>query len=246
MRTPLLALFLAVSAAAQTAPANATERGWQVLEAGLKAAGGREKLEAVQDYSFELQSHVIAPQGDLDVRSENRFVFPSTFRLDSHTPFGEQNVAGDGKFGWTRAATGIVTLPPEELTRIAADLARSNVLFRPPRDRSRVKWVAEDTIDGKACDVIEISEVGGAPLRLSIERRSGDFVKRGYRADTPGARGVGSVEAFMSDYRTVGGLRLAFRVRVMLDGKLVRESVTEQFQINSGLDPQELLRRPGA
>ena len=246
MRSFLLSVLLTLPAVAQTPAASPSERGWQVLEAALKAAGGREKLEAVQDLSFELQTRVLSPQGEFDVRSDSKFIFPGTARQNSEMPFGEVNLATDGKTGWMKGPKGLGDLPPEQVRQMQADLARANLLFRPPRDRSRVKWVAEETVDGKLCDVLEIDDVGGGPLRLSVDRRSGDVLKRAYRADAPGGGGMTSVEEVLSDYRSVSGLRLSFRVRVMRDGKLARDSMTRQLRVNSGLDPQELLRRPGA
>jgi hypothetical protein len=159
-------------------------------------------------------------------------------------PFGEVSLAADEKGGWMNGPKGLVDLPAEERRRIAADLARGNILFRPPRDRSRVRWVAEEAVEGKPCDVIEIADVGGGPLRLWVDRATKDILKRGYRAENPGGGGSAQVEELVSDYKEVNGLRLSFRLRVMRDGRLARDSVTRQLKINSGLDPQELARKP--
>jgi hypothetical protein len=244
MRTILAATALAASALAQTPPAGASERGWQVLEAALKAAGGRDKLEAVKDLSFQLQTRVIAPQGDFDIRSESRFVFPRTVRQESAMPFGEVSMAVNGDRGWMKGPKGLIELPPAELRRIEADLARGNFLFRPPKDPSQVRWAAEETVEGRLCDVIEIAGVGGVPLRLAVDRQSFDILKRSYRSEAPGSGTLGQVEEFLSDYREIEGLRLSFRVRVMRDGKLARDSVTRELRINSGLNAQELFRPP--
>jgi len=235
-RFPLLLLLISVLALAD-------DRGFAVLEAALKAAGGREKLAAVKDLSLDLQTLVIGPQGPLDVKSNSRLVFPSTVRQHSDTPLGRLVLAADSKAGWRQGPQGVTEIPAAEIGRLQSELARSNILFQPPADRAAVRWVGEETIAGRLCDLIELAEVGGAPLRLSVERLSGDVIKRSYRGEAPGG-GPANVEEFIGDFRDVGGLRLAFKVRVLRDGKLARESVTQAMRINAGLDSRELLRRP--
>lgn len=237
-------LLVSIPAGAQPAAEEAPERGWRVLEAALKAAGGREKLAAVQDLWFELDSHVIAPQGEFDVRSVSRMVFPSTVRQDSRLPFGDVSLALDGTSGWMKGPQGATEIPAADLRRMQADLARGNVLFRPPADRAAVRWVGEESVTGRQCDVIEIANVGGEPMRLSADRETGHIIKRSYRAEAPGGGGLANVEELVSDFREVDGLRLSFKVRVMRDGKLSRESVTRSMKVNTGLSAQELMRRP--
>ncbi len=223
-------------------PVLADQRGWEVLEAALQAAGGREKLLAVRDLSFDLDSHVVSTQGEFDIQSRSRMVFPDTVRQDSKMPFGDMSMALDSRSGWRQGPTGAVEVPPAELKRVQADVARANILFRPPADSAAVRWVAEESVAGRPCDIIEIAAVGGAPMRLSVDRQTRDVVKRSYRAEAPGG-GMAAVEEIISDFRQIDGLRLSFKVRVLRDGKLARESGTRNLKINSGLNAEELLRR---
>ena len=244
MRT-LLSLWLAAGTAvlAQPVPESPQERGWAVLEAALKAAGGREKLAAVKDMTFELQTHVVTPAGPLDLKSKSLFVLPDTVRQEIATPAGAAIIALDRWSGWRIGPGGRDEIPAAELQRTQAELARTNILFRAPADRSAVRWAGTDTVGERACDLIEIANVAGAPIRLCVDRQSGDVVKRSYRGPGPDGKPA-AVEELLSDFRTVDGLRLYFRVRVLRDGKLARESVTSNMKINVGLKAEELLKPP--
>ncbi|MBI3667813.1 MAG: hypothetical protein HY236_16545 [Acidobacteria bacterium] len=238
----LLVVFPRV-ARSQPVAESAGERGWKVLEAALKAAGGREKLAAIQDMSFDLDSHVVAPQGEFDIQSKSWFMAPSTVRQQSTLPLGEFVMALDSRTGWRKGPQGTAALPATEIQRIQADLARANILLHPPADRSAVRWVTTDKVEGRLCDVIEIADVAGKPLRLAVDRANGAVLKRSYRGEAPDGRPT-NVEEFVSDYRQVDGLRMSFKVRVLRDGKLARESVTRDLQINTGLKAEELMRQP--
>jgi hypothetical protein len=237
----VLLMLGAAAAAAQ----EAGTRGWSVLERALQAAGGREKLSAVRDMSFELQSRMVTPLGEMNVASRNQFVFPDTVRQDMTLPAGRLTIAFSRSEGWQQGPQGVQKIPPDQLRRTLAHLARVNILFRPPSDPAKVRWVSNEAVDGRGCEVIEITSLGDS-LRLAVDRESGNVLKRAYRVE--GSTGVMTeVEEFLSDFREVDGLRLAFKVREVRDGKLARESVTSNLRINTGIRAEELLRefQPG-
>lgn len=236
----MLVVLLAAPLMAQQAPKSAEQRGWQVLETALQAAGGRAKLAAVKDMSFELQSHVVTPQGAFDFPSRTRFVFPDTVRQDMKLPVGELNIAFNQSGGWRRGPQGTVHMPAAELKRAQEQLVRVNILFRPPEDRRAVRWIETATLEGRMCDVIELPGPNAEPLRLFVDRGTGDVIKRSYHTAAPEV-GLAGVEEFLSDFREVDGLRLSFKVREMRNGQLARESVTKDMKINSGLKAEELL-----
>ena len=244
MRTALCGLlFCAVVPGAQATPETPEARGWKVLERALKAAGGRDLLAAVKDLSRELQTHVILPQGDFDVPSKISVILPDTARQESTLPVGTTTAALSRSGGWMKRPGGVSKIPDAELGRMLADLDREYILFHPPADRSAVRWLRDETVDSRPCDLIELAKVSGTPLLLAVDRQTGQVVRKSYRAEAPGGA-VSDVEEFHSDFRAVEGRTFAFKVRVMRDGKLARESVTRSLKINTGLQAQELLTQP--
>jgi len=234
-------LWFAALAAVPLLAQSAGERGWQVLEAALKAAGGRERLAAVRDMSFDLQSRMATPMGEMNFTSKNRLVFPDTVRQDMTMPFGPMTIAFDSAEGWRKGPPGTEKIPPDQLRRTIAHLKNVNILFRPPQDAKTVRWLAVETLEGRACDVIEVSQAEAEPARLYVDRSNGEVVKRAYRVENSSG-GMANVEEFLSDHRDVAGLRLSFKVREMRDGKFARESVTSNMQVNTGLKAADLLR----
>jgi hypothetical protein len=217
------------------------ERGWTVLEAALKAAGGREKLSAVRDMSFDLQSRMATPIGEVTFTSHSRLVFPDTVRQDLNMPSGSMTIAFNSTQGWRKGPPGVEKIPADQLRRTLAHLQKVNVLFRPPSDRKAVRWVTNEAVEGHGCDVIEVRLGDGEPARLYVERNSGELLKRSYRVENSSG-GMALVEEFLTDYREVAGLRLSFQVRELRDGKFARESTTSNMKINSGLQAEDLVK----
>lgn len=237
MRRLRLLVLAALPVLAQT-PA---ERGWGVLETALKAAGGRAKLSAVRDMSFDLQSRMATPMGEMKFSSHNRMVFPETVRQDLAMPFGPMTIAFNGSQGWRKGPPGVEKISADQLRRTLAHLKNVNLLFRPPDDPKLVRWLAADAVEGRACDVIEIRQPEAEPLRLYVDRSTHEVLKRAYRVENSSG-GMADVEEFFSDYRDVDGLHLSFQVREMRDGKFARESATSNMKLNTGLKAEDLLR----
>ena len=217
------------------------DRGWPVLESALKAAGGRDKLAAVRDLTFDLESRMVTPMGEMKLTSRNQAVLPDTVRQDITAPVGRMTVAFTASEGWRKSPQGVEKIAPGQLRLTLAHLHNVNILFRPPSDPKAVRWVAEETLDGRAADVIEIRQPDAEPLRLWVDRAAGEVRKRAYRIENS-AGGMAAVEEFLSDYRQVGGLRLSFQVREMRDGKFARESATSNMQINTGIKAEALVQ----
>jgi len=234
-------LWLLALAAIPLLAQSPAERGWPVLEAALNAAGGREKLSAVRDMSFDLQSRMASPMGEMNFTSRNRMVFPDTVRQDLAVPSGPMTIGFNSTEGWRKGPQGVDKISADQLRRTLAHLKNVNVLFRPPEDRQLVKWLATEAVGGRACDVIEIRQSDAMPLRLYVDRANGEVLKRTYRVENA-TGGMADVEEFLSDYREVSGLRLSHKVREMRDGKFARESATSNMKLNTGLQPEELLK----
>ena len=232
----LLATLTMLPLAAQTPE----QRGWAVLEAALKAAGGREKLAAVRDMAFELQSRMATPVGEMNVSSRNQLVFPDTVRQELTLPTGQLVIAFNSSEGWQKGPQGVKKTPANQLRLTLAHLARVNLLYRPPTQPGPVRFVGNESVEGKPCDVIEVTHLGD-PLRLYVERSTGDVVKRSYRVENS-TGGMANVEEFHSDFREVAGLRLSFQVREVRDGQFARESATANMKLNTGLKAEDLLR----
>ena len=104
-----------------------------------------------------------------------------------------------------------------------------------------IRFRGEDEVEGRAVDVVEIVDVGGSPLRLFLAQDNRDLLKLMYVGDVPGA-GMMQVEEVFSDIREVDGFRRHFKRRVLRNGKEAVISTASSYEINRGLDPEDLLR----
>lgn len=218
---------------------DARAKGRRLYLEAREAAGGGQPL---RDYSVELSTIVTTPQ-DQKVRFDSRVdvVAPYVLRQEIDSNIGKIKVVSDGEKAWKKTTQGVEELPPDAVRFQRAETDRGNILFGEVPPEGDIRYRGEETVDGKTVDVIEIVDVGGAPLRLFLERERRDLVKMMYVGDVRGA-GMTQVEEYFSDFRDVDGFRMRFTRRVVRNGKESSRSTASSYRVNTGLRSEDLLR----
>ena len=132
-------------------------------------------------------------------------------------------------------------LPNEAAALQRAELARRHILYGDLPAKELVRYRREEPVDDRIADVIEIIDVGGAPLRLYVDRESKDVVKHVYVGDIPGG-GMAQVEETQSDFIDTDGFRFATKRAVVRNGTPARTSVLSNIRVNSGVKREIVLR----
>ncbi len=191
---------------------------------------------------MDLQTTITTAQ-DQQVRFESRVevVLPYILRQEIGTNLARITMIFDGERGRKRTAQGEQDLPAEAVRFQLAQSDRDHILFGDVPPAGAIRYRGEDTLEGRPVDVIEIADVGDTPLRLFLDRETRDLVKILYVGDVPGG-GMAQVEELYSDFQTVDGIRLHGTRRVLRNGKEAVRSTASNIRVNSGLDPEELLR----
>ncbi len=219
------------------------ERAWKIFERARERIGAGPPAEPVRDYTFELLTRTNNPKEkdkQVELISKVFFLTPNLVRQEIQVPNAKIIVVFDGKKGWQILSNDIRHLSDEASTQIKADLARSNLFLgeAPPRDQ--VRFLREEEVDGRATEVIELNDVGNMPLRLFVDKETGDVIKKMFVGDTP--TGLAQVEEIFSDFRTVDGYRWPFVKRVLRNGKFAVESTKQSMKFNAGLTKDDLIR----
>jgi hypothetical protein len=217
----------------------AREQGWKLFQQARQAFRGSDDPAPIHDYSFELTTQVHTPQGVTQFTSKTFFVFPTFIRQEINTPQGTTVVVFDGDHGWQQAASGQRELPAPAEKQIRAELARNNVLIGPQPDRSLVRYMGPDEVGGRAVEVVQIADVGGTLLRLSIDAETHDVLKHTFVGDTP--KGLAQVEEIYSDFREVGGYRWYHHRKLVRNGETALESTRSAMEVNAGYERSGLL-----
>lgn len=213
---------------------------WGIYLAARKQAGGVEPGRLV-DYSYDVVTTLPAGKSQVDVHGSVVVILPDLIRQELQTPQGLTQLFFDGVAAWQVLGGKRRDLPNEAAALQRAELARRHILYGDLPAKELVRYRREEPVDDRTADVIEIIDVGGAPLRLYVDRESKDVVKHVYVGDIPGG-GMAQVEETQSDFIDVGGFRFATRRAVVRNGKPARTSVLSEIRVNSGVNREILLR----
>lgn len=213
---------------------------WNIYLAAREQAGGA-RPGSLTDYSYDVVTTLPAGESQVDVHGSVVVIVPDLIRQELQTPQGLTQLFFDGTSAWQVLGGKRRDLPNEAALLQRAELERRHILYGPLPAKELVRYRREEQIDGRMADVIEIIDVGGAPLRLYIDRDSKDVVKHVYVGDIPGG-GMAQVEETQSDFVDVDGFRFASRRAVVRNGKPARTSVLSGFRVNSGLKREIVLR----
>jgi hypothetical protein len=229
----LLALMIAVPLLAEQ---DASQKGWDIYEQARAAAGADQPLK---DYALEQVTTIERDGSVYNVASRVQSIPGEAQRLEVDTQNGVITMLVTGDSGWRGSAVGKQPLPPEAVALQKSEDARVVALLSAEADKGSVRFRQESEVDGRPTDVIELSNVGGTPLRLFIDRETRDVLKRVYVGDAPNGM-MAQVEEFLSDYRVVNGYRWPHAKRVVRNGEQASKTVVKNVKLNQGLTVAQL------
>lgn len=213
---------------------------WGIYLAARERAGGAQPGR-LADYSYDVVTTLPAGENQVDVHGSVVVMLPDLIRQELQTPQGPTQLFFDGVAAWQVLGGKRRDLPNEAAALQRAELSRRHILYGDLPAKELVRYRREEPVDDRMTDVIEIIDVGGAPLRLYVNRESKDVVKQVYVGDIPGG-GMAQVEEVQSDFIDIGGFRFATRRDVVRNGKPARTSVLGDIRVNSGVKREIVLR----
>jgi len=249
--TPLATLGLSVASIDLTIPEPAStkaeapakadaaslERGKKLLERVQQAAGGADKLAAIQDVTETVEVSMAAMPPNLKIHQLNLWIAPSQFRQESQLPFGKVIVYSDGKSGWISTPQGQGPLPEAEMKQVRDELFRKYFrLLLSDRDPDR-------TVNSPADGVREISDREGRSVKLFVDAQTGLPAKETYREAGPMGPPA-SMEEVFDAFEDAGGIQAPKSITVNRDGaRYATLSITE-YKVNSGIKPEDISKKP--
>ncbi len=212
-------------------------KGKQMLERAQQAAGGADRLAAIQDFTLGATVDVEPAAGGTQGKWTIRWLAPGVYRRDQETRSARLSLYLNGRSGWTGNQQGSGPPTGAQLTEMQGDVFR--LYFRLLlSDR-----VEGRTVNGVAEDTIEIAEGAGQFAQLTIDPASG--MPRGVRYNLPQTSGApAAMEDLWSDFREIGGVKIPYKTTITSNGQKFAELTVTDCKINSGLKQEELQKRP--
>jgi zinc protease len=213
------------------------ERGKKLIERVQQAVGGADKLEAVQDVSETVDLSMTAMPAGMKMRQTNIWAAPDYFRQESQLPFGKVIVYSDGKSGWMSTPQGVRPLPGPQLKQVREELFR-NYFRLLLSDR-----MPDRTVSSAEAGLVEISDRAGNSVKLFVDEKTGLPAKEIYVMEQP-VGPAGPMEEIFEDFTEAGGLKAPKKITVNQNGKKFAELTVEEYKLNSGVKPEDLIKKP--
>lgn len=206
------------------------KRGGELIAKAVEALGGAAKLD--QLVSFQRKE----VRGN-NVKNTLLLGFPGSMRLESVRPnFTLTSVVGPAESFIVVNSTAPRTMSESNRAAIEKELQREPIVLL--RARSRSDFRAWAVGKGEASSELVEVELNSFNATLGIDPATGRVLSQTYRGRGPGGV-VGEIVISYSDFRSVEGLQLPFKVTATFDGQpLPALSATiETTTVNGQIDP---------
>ena len=191
-------------ASREAAPPEQSGSGHDVLEKYLQASGSSALLKVTSEIADGTADLGPGVQFPVELYAKA----PGKRRFVLHFPNGDSAEIANGESGW-------MLNPGRPVQDMNADELFASRMDADPRLPatlrsffSEIKSEASEQIDGRAVDVLSGSSPGQAPVRLYFDKQSGLLVRLTRYIDSP--FGLNPTQIDYSDYREVGGVKVAF------------------------------------
>ncbi len=219
--------------AARSDPASLA-KGREILARAQRAVGGADKLASVKDFMM-IEDNRFEPGAErADASETDRWIAPSQLRQDSLITAGPIGMYCDGKLGWISTPRGTRPLMGLSLKLMRDEVFHVYVSLLLAGGAASVVAVDDRTVEISAGDEI---------ARLVIDPATGLPHQLLYQSPQPNGAPL-LVEEEYSDFREVKGIKVPFHVTYHQGGKHLADTTVIRFEINTGLQLEDLERHP--
>ncbi len=213
----------------------AAARARELIDRAVRAKGGIDLLRSVKTVKSTATTVFSTPQGARRVSTTTYVRYPGQFRVDARGPEGLVVQAFDNGAVWVADEAGAREAPPEFAAILKASVQRDTValLLALNDSRARVSAAADVVVEGKRVPSLDVDLVPAGHVTLLFDPDTGLLLSQRY-GGAPGD--PATVETFL-DYRDVQGMKVAFRIRVRVDGQPPIERITQTLAFNVPVDP---------
>ncbi|MDX2180655.1 MAG: pitrilysin family protein [Bryobacteraceae bacterium] len=218
---------------AVTAKADAASlaKGKALLDKTRGAMGGA-KLTGLKDMTLLMDVKIDAGGGQLAAKQKIQWVAPATMRQENELPFGKILSFYDGKGGWIKTPQGEAALSGPMLRQVE-EQAFYNLYSLVASGGASANYLGDGTVEiGNGADLVAkltVDEATGMPQKLVYRATAGPPIE---------------VEQRYLEFKDVDGVKVASRSETYQGGKKFADSALIEGKVNSGLNAEELSKKP--
>jgi outer membrane lipoprotein-sorting protein len=207
----------------------------------LAARGGADKLRGV--LTVKMTGKITGQPGEIEIVSWAKR--PNMIRRESKRQGQTLIVASDGQTVW--ATNPMVGQAAREITGPQAEAAKQDanefdpVLLDSKDKGYKVELVGKEPLDGISTYHLRVTKGTGATQDIYLNADTLLESRITMPIDQGGRKGTAAIE--FSNFKTVDGIMVPFKIRQTLDGQTMAEVTYESIQFNAPLD-DALFRMP--
>ncbi|HEV8254384.1 MAG TPA: hypothetical protein VGQ78_06490, partial [Vicinamibacteria bacterium] len=247
----LAVLFAAGFARSESVTEASYGKARQVLDAAIEASGGLEALQAVKNVSRRGRATVFnqgqslkvdPPYTTRPVEISSVMDFAGGRGATETETTGQGGIAtrtrtvltGETAFGVNLGTSVVTPALPAGVTGLKVALRRdpATLLLTAAGRAETLRDLGEDSLDGRPQRVVTFADSDGTQIALYVDAATNLLSKYETLADNP-ILGDTLNEVAFSDYRSVGGVKLPFRVVTRSAGETVQDAQYAEILANT-------------
>jgi hypothetical protein len=224
-------------AAAPTPSAEALAEGRKVFARVVAAYGGRKKLLTVRDVQTRGEITAQTPQGDMSMEVQTAMVFPDRISQQVDAPFGRVAMVATPAEAFLAGPSGNQDLPAPMREEMLKQVRRVPLYLLSREDDPTLAVAAAGTekIGDTEAKILDIS-YGDTTVRWFVDPATGRILRAEHNAIALDGNRA-HVVADYSDFRTVDGFPIPYRLEVTTNGEKDQTLNLEECKINAGVSP---------
>jgi hypothetical protein len=139
----------------------------------------------------------------------------------------------NGGVGWFKVGSQVADMGAQDLIDVGTELFffHAELLPKILNDTGyRLTLVGSEAVGGVPTDVIEVRSITGQRYKFYLDQQTHRLIKLDLLSSQQ--------EYFFEEYRQVGGVWPAFKVRIYIQGRLISDLTLEDVRYNRGVDPK--------
>lgn len=209
--------------------------GKALVARGAKATGGSASWASVKSVASKSDMAVSIQGMSLTVGIQSIRTSDNKDYVSQKLPFGEVVMARTGDTGWTKSPKGVEDMAPDDIADLLKERARDfwSIFGRP--DTYTAQALPQETVDGKALDVVLLTGGGLDQAFLLLDPTSGLPVQLRYRGKAP-TGGPAEVTEVYGDFRKAGSVMVPYSVQTLFDGEPFGVAKVKEAIVNGPID----------
>ncbi|NLO19915.1 MAG: outer membrane lipoprotein-sorting protein [Ignavibacteria bacterium] len=237
MKTKLVTLVMFLFAAAYANSQNVD----MIINKAISQIGGEKAFKAINSFEYDMTMVGMGMEMPMKIYKKG----DDKFRLEMSFMGQDMISILNGNKGWTKTAGNVTEVPEEAINEFKEQLTSQVDVFDMPFMNYKEKGVSfellgEEPVDGMDAYKIEVIS-DDANSVIYIDKTTNLLVK----ASTVQNIGGQDMDAdiYMSDYKSVGSLKMPHKVQVKSGGEDLVQVVLNSVKINEDID-DSLFQKP--